>query len=136
MSESEEFIFNNGYCERVKRFRSETNMTAEQMAVLLKVPADRYRKYETRSPMPVYLIASFCQIVGCDLEHLILGKARDRMKPIIVARKTLLSSTDDELAQKAQQAESTPDVPGKLDQFVEAVASQPNKRRKIGSSRN
>ncbi|MGV2110125.1 hypothetical protein ACQZ46_02480 [Agrobacterium salinitolerans] len=87
MSESEEFLFNNDYCGRVKLFRAETNMTAEQMANLLDIPPDRYRKYENRSPMPVYLIPKFCQIVGCDLEHLILGKPRERMKPIIVARK-------------------------------------------------
>lgn len=88
MSESEEFIFNNEYCDRVKRFRGETNMTAEEMAKLLGVPPDRYRKYESRSPMPVYLIAKFCRIVGCDLEHLILGKPRERLKPVLLARKT------------------------------------------------
>lgn len=87
MSESEEFIFNSEYCGRVKLFRSETNMTAEQMANLLGIPPDRYRKYEARSPMPLYLVPKFCQIVGCDLEHLILGKARERMKPMIIARK-------------------------------------------------
>jgi len=89
MSESDEFIFNAAYCERVKRFRSETNMSAEEMANLLGIPADRFRKYETRSPMPVYLIPSFCRIVGCDLEHLILGKARERLKPVMVARRPM-----------------------------------------------
>lgn len=92
MSESEEFIFNNDYCGRVKRFREETNMSAADMADLLDIPADRYRKYESRSPMPVYLIAKFCRIVGCDLEHLILGKPRERTKPVLIARKT---GTDD-----------------------------------------
>ncbi len=87
MSESKEFIFNNDYCERVKRFRGETNMSAEEMANLLGIPPDRYRKYESRSPMPVYLIPDFCRIVGCDLEHLILGKARERLKPVLIARK-------------------------------------------------
>lgn len=88
MSESEEFIFNNGYCERVKRFREETNMSAADMATLLDIPADRYRKYESRSPMPVYLMAKFCRIVGCDLEHLVLGKAREKTKPMLIARRT------------------------------------------------
>ncbi|MEX2739953.1 hypothetical protein AB3480_00640 [Rhizobium mongolense] len=83
-------------------------MSAADMADLLDIPADRYRKYENRSPMPVYLIAKFCRIVGCDLEHLILGKPRDRMKPVLIARKT---GTDDvgiqervdALSQKGQQ---------------------------------
>lgn len=88
MSESEEFIFNNAYCDRVKRFREETGMSAAQMADLLGVPADRYRKYETRSPLPPYLVGKFCQIVGWDVEHVLIGKPRERMKPLIVARKT------------------------------------------------
>ena len=92
MSESDEFIFNNGYCDRVKRFRGETNMSAEEMAKLLGIPPDRYRKYESRSPMPVYLIPAFCRIVGCDLEHLILGKPRERLKPVLVARKPSVDS--------------------------------------------
>lgn len=88
MSESEEFIFNNAYCGRLKRFREETQMTAAQMAELLGVPADRYRKYESRSPLPPYLMEKVCRIVGCDLEHLLVGKPRERTKPLIVARKT------------------------------------------------
>lgn len=87
MSDSDEFIFNNGYSGRVKRFREETNMSAAEMADLLDIPAERYRKYESRSPLPVYLVPSFCRIVGCDLEHLILGKPRERLKPVLMARK-------------------------------------------------
>lgn len=135
MSESEEFIFNNGYCDRVKRFRNETNMTAEEMAGLLGVPADRYRKYERRSPMPVYLIAKFCRIVGCDLEHLILGKPRERLKPVIVARKTLLSPADEDLALRAEEAENIPDGPERLDRIVGAIERQQGKRRKTSSGR-
>lgn len=88
MTDSEELIFNNGFCGRVKRFREETGMTAAQMAELLDVPPDRYRKYETRSPMPPYLIGKFSQIVGWDIEHVLLGKPRERMKPMIIARRT------------------------------------------------
>jgi DNA-binding transcriptional regulator YiaG len=87
-NDNEEFIFNSAYCDRVKRFREQTHMTAAQMAELLNVPAERYRKYETRSPMPPYLMERFCRIVGCDLEHLIIAKPRTRMKPVIVARGT------------------------------------------------
>lgn len=108
MSESEEFIFNNDYCDRVKRFREETNMSAAEMADLLDIPAERYRKYENRGPMPVYLVAKFCRIVGCDLEHLILGKPRERMKPVLIARATAAHGSDilervDALSTKGQQ---------------------------------
>jgi transcriptional regulator with XRE-family HTH domain len=84
--DNDELLFNNAYCERVKRFRTETGMTAAEMADLLGVPADRYRKYESRSPLPHYLIGKFCRVVGCDLEHLILGKARERQKPVLMSR--------------------------------------------------
>lgn len=107
MSDSDEFIFNNGYCERTKRFRNETNMSAEEMAKLLSIPADRYRKYESRSPMPLYLVPTFCRIVGCDLEHLILGKPRERTKPVLLARKVSddfdIEERVDALSQRGQQ---------------------------------
>lgn len=135
MSESEEFIFNNDYCDRVKRFRKETNMSAETMAELLDVPADRYRKYEYRSPLPAYLIAKFCRIVGCDLEHLIIGKSRERTKPTIVARKSSPFREDADLVRRAQEAENTPDELEKLDQFAEAAAKQRSKSQKTGSGR-
>lgn len=44
------------------------------MATALGVPADRYRKYEYRSPLPHYLIEQFAVIVGRDIEYLLLGK--------------------------------------------------------------
>jgi transcriptional regulator with XRE-family HTH domain len=78
--------FNAALCERVKRWRDETGMTAADMAALLHIPADRYRKYETRSPLPAYLMPPFCQIIGVDLEHLLIGKARTRTKPVLVLR--------------------------------------------------
>jgi DNA-binding XRE family transcriptional regulator len=84
--DNDEFTFNSAYCGRVKRFREETQMTAANMADLLGVPADRYRKYETCSPLPPYLVGKFCRVVGCDLEHLILGKPRERQKPILLSR--------------------------------------------------
>lgn len=129
MSDSEEFIFNNAYCERVKRFCEETQMSAADMAELLGIPADRYRKYETRSPLPAYLIARFCKIVGCDLEHLVIGKPRERMKPAIVARK----SAQSDLVRLAQETESTPGGHEKLEAFARAVASRQGKRDKTGT---
>jgi transcriptional regulator with XRE-family HTH domain len=128
MSESEEFIFNNGYCDRVKRFRGETNMSAEDMANLLGIPADRYRKYESRSPMPLYLVEKFCLIVGCDLEHLILGKARERTKPVLLARKLPVDASDilqrvDALSTKHQQVAR---------EIAETSGARSNKNRKTG----
>lgn len=79
MAESnQEKAFNEALCARVFQFRKETGMTAEQMAIALGVPPDRYRKYESRSPLPAYLMHRFCLITHVDLENLIAGKARGR----------------------------------------------------------
>lgn len=132
MSESKEFIFNNEYCERVKRFRGETNMSAEEMANLLGIPPDRYRKYESRSPMPVYLIPDFCRIVGCDLEHLILGKARERLKPVLIARKLGLSDLD--MIQRIDALEIDRQQVAKA--VAETSSSQASRNRKRGTLGN
>lgn len=131
MSDSEEFIFNNGYCERLKRFRGETNMTAEEMADLLGIPADRYRKYETRSPLPVYLVAKFCRIVGCDLEHLILGKPRERLRPVLVGRKAPSSA---DIAARVE-ALADPQRQSALD-LISAASSKSGSLRKKGTRGN
>lgn len=135
MSDSEEFIFNNQFCGRVKRFREETNMSAAEMAELLDIPAERYRKYESRSPLPAYLIAKFCRIVGCDLEHLLIGKSRERLKPVLIARKTtvLENPAQADLVRMAQEIENTPGGPEKLDKFVQSLERQRNTRRKMGT---
>jgi hypothetical protein len=44
------------------------------MATALGVPAERYRKYEYRSPLPHYLIERFALIVGRDIEFILTGK--------------------------------------------------------------
>jgi hypothetical protein len=83
MIENDQIAFNNGVIERTARFRRESSMTAEQMAFVLSVPPDRYRKYETRSVLPAHLMPKFCITVGCDLEHLLIGKPRERTKPVL-----------------------------------------------------
>lgn len=80
-SDNEELLFNQGLCERTQRFRMEHNLTQERMAMLLRIPVDRYRKYETRSPLPSYLVEKFCLIVGCTVEELLFGVPRKSVRP-------------------------------------------------------
>jgi hypothetical protein len=47
--------------------------TSEQMAHALGIPADRYRKYEMRTPLPHELIERFALIVGVTVEFLVTG---------------------------------------------------------------
>lgn len=71
---NEEAIFNDALCARVHRLRNERGMTAMEMATVLGVPAERYRKYEYRSPLPHYLLKKFALIVGRDIEYVLTGE--------------------------------------------------------------
>ncbi len=78
---SEELLFNEALIARVHRLRNERGWTAQQMATALGVPAERYRKYEYRTPLPHYLIERFALIVGRDPEYILLGKVASRRAP-------------------------------------------------------
>ncbi len=73
-SESDEYVFNNAYCARVKEARKARGWTAEQMATALGLPPERYRKYENRSPLPAYLIERFSLISGVEVHYIVTGK--------------------------------------------------------------
>jgi hypothetical protein len=87
MTSNEEAMFNEALCARVHQLRNDRGYTSAQMATALALPPDRYRKYEYRSPIPAYLMERFCAIVGCDLEHLLTGKARKPRKTADPAEK-------------------------------------------------
>lgn len=75
-TENEQLIFENALCERTRALRDGKGWTAEQMAIALGIPPDRYRKYETRSPLPQYLIPRFSQVVDRSIEYVLTGKER------------------------------------------------------------
>jgi len=77
---SKEFIYVNAYCARVKELRERRGWTAEQMATALGIPADRYRKYETRSPLPAYLGGAVCSHYQCWREFRHHGPAQFRLR--------------------------------------------------------
>ena len=79
-TDNRELAFNQDFTARVQELRKDRGWTAEQMATALGVPADRYRKYEYRSPLPAYLMERFALIVGCDLDYLLTGKSAARAK--------------------------------------------------------
>ncbi|HEX7694602.1 MAG TPA: helix-turn-helix transcriptional regulator [Sphingomonas sp.] len=62
------------YIARVKALRQRKGLTSGQMATLLGVPAERYRKYESRTPMPHALIEQFALITGVTVEFLVTGR--------------------------------------------------------------
>jgi transcriptional regulator with XRE-family HTH domain len=71
---NEEAVFNEALIARVHRLRNDRGYTAAQMATALGVPAERYRKYEYRTPLPHYLLERFALIVGRDIEYVLTGK--------------------------------------------------------------
>lgn len=62
------------YIARVKALRVLSNMTAQQMATALNVPFERYKKYESRTPLPHALIEQFALITRVPVEFIITGR--------------------------------------------------------------
>jgi transcriptional regulator with XRE-family HTH domain len=73
-NDNEEAMFNEALIARTHRLRNERGWSAAQMATALGIPAERYRKYEYRTPLPHYLLERFALIVGRDVEYLLFGK--------------------------------------------------------------
>lgn len=69
--------FNQKLCARVQRLRVERDWTQEQMATALGVAHETYKKYETRTPLPHYLIPRFAMQVDRDVTYILTGKASD-----------------------------------------------------------
>jgi transcriptional regulator with XRE-family HTH domain len=75
LSEAE---YNRQLFERVRALRKGRGWTAEQMAIALGIPVERYRKYEYRTPLPHYLVERFALIVGRDIAYVITGRNHRR----------------------------------------------------------
>jgi DNA-binding XRE family transcriptional regulator len=87
--ENEQMLFEDALCARVKRLREEKGWTAEQMAIALGIPPERYRKYENRSPLPQYLIPRFALVVDRSPEYVLTGKEPRAISSVkSVVRKT------------------------------------------------
>jgi transcriptional regulator with XRE-family HTH domain len=68
---AEEAEFNAQYIARVGRLREASGLSQAQMAGALGLPLETYKKYETRTPLPIYLISRFALIARADLAHVI-----------------------------------------------------------------
>jgi DNA-binding XRE family transcriptional regulator len=67
--------FRRAFLARTKLLRESVGLSQSEMAQKLGVPLDRYRKYETRSPMPLFLIEPFAAIVGYSVTFIVTGRA-------------------------------------------------------------
>jgi transcriptional regulator with XRE-family HTH domain len=87
--QNEQMLFDDALCARVKRLREEKDWTAEQMAIALGIPPERYRKYENRSPIPHYLIPRFALVVDRSIEYVMTGKEQRSLEPAKVAHRKI-----------------------------------------------
>lgn len=60
----------DAFTSRTREFRDRAGFQQKQMAALLGVPAENYRKYEGRTCLPHYLIPRFCLACKIDYEDL------------------------------------------------------------------
>ena len=86
MTEADRTKFEQAFCKRVQALRKAHGYSQSQMATMLGVPDERYKKYENRSPMPVYLIPRFALITGKPIAFVLTGKDDPRSESSSVVR--------------------------------------------------
>ncbi len=69
--------------------------SAETMAKALGIPADRYRKYESRTPLPHELLEQFALIVGVTVEYLVTGNKPTDIRKMRYKKHAVDSSKQD-----------------------------------------
>lgn len=63
--------FNGALARRLKDLRGKR--TQAEMAAALDLPTERYKKYETRSPLPAYLVPRLAKVTGHSMAYVIAG---------------------------------------------------------------
>jgi transcriptional regulator with XRE-family HTH domain len=68
---------------RLQLLRKAMGKSQPEMAEALGVPLDRYRKYETRTPLPGYLIEPLAELTGYSVHFIVTGRgsAADSVLP-------------------------------------------------------
>ena len=81
MSEEQfEERFLSDLLSRTRSLREARGWSQAQMAEALGVSLARYKKYETRSPLPHHLIPRFAMLVGKDIEYVLCGTISAALK--------------------------------------------------------
>lgn len=66
--------FEELFVARTKALRELSGMTGPQMATALEIPYERYKKYETRSPLPHDLVERFALITRVPVDFVMTGR--------------------------------------------------------------
>lgn len=72
--------FNAAFTNRTAELRRLRGFTQADMAALLAIPLARYKKYETRSPLPHYLLERFAALTKVSVETLVTGRNRESLR--------------------------------------------------------
>lgn len=92
----EQTRFERELCARTKELRERLGWSAEEMASMLRIPAERYRKYESRSPMPQYLLPTFAAITQRPVEYVLTGRWHQHFR----SPEDILAEKEELLAEK------------------------------------
>ena len=74
MADATEKQFNEALLARTKQLREGLGWSQAEMAKALGVPPANYQKYETRTPLPYYLLERFALIVRRDISYVLTGR--------------------------------------------------------------
>ena len=81
-----ESAYNKALAEKVKSARKLSPHSPREIADMLGISLDQYYRYESRTPMPPYLIPAFCKITDIKMLNL--------MRPPGIRAGRALSSSD------------------------------------------
>lgn len=70
--------FEEMFIARTKVLRKLAGLTAQQMAGLLGIPFERYKKYESRTPLPHALVEQFALITRVPVDYVMTGRRAGR----------------------------------------------------------
>ena len=70
--------YKSAFLARIKSSREALGVSQTVMAERLGIPQDKYKQYEVRSMMPIYLLVEFCKITDQHPWFLLTGQSGSR----------------------------------------------------------
>lgn len=67
-------IFKQQFIDRTAYAREASGLSQEEMGEHFQLKQGTWKQYETRSPLPHYMVVRFCNLVRCDIYWLYTGR--------------------------------------------------------------
>ena len=68
--------FNKALGRAIKTFRERRDLTQAQVAHVLQIDLEKYKKYENRSPLPHFYIPAICTLLNIKTDELFAAALR------------------------------------------------------------